>query len=175
MGLTEILNLAVVVSIGIVAVVSIQFKMLKHIFIGAIVMNTLTVVSYILEGGISGAGMCFLAVSQTSVALLFACRDKKMPNWLNIMFVGLYCGLAVISYHQWFDLFSGTAAVLYALAVLQTKSWAYRWITLANCLCWVAYDMLVGAHLILVIHIFYTLSTAVSIIRERRTTKNKII
>lgn len=158
---------------GLVAVTMMQFKSMKKILAGQIISNLLTASSYLLLGGISGAGICLIAIVQTVV--MFAYNVKKVPphRWVIAVFIALYIGCSAIYYKSPIDILSAAAAVTYALSVVQTKSSHSRLWYVFNPMLWMIYDLFVKGYANFVLHLSVFISTFIAILRNDVPKKKK--
>ena len=73
-----------------VAIRMMQCKNMKWLLAGQITANLLTVLSYLLLDGITGAGICLIAVLQSAVMFLYARKKKPVHRPVVIGFILLY-------------------------------------------------------------------------------------
>ena len=148
---------------GVVAVVMMQFKDMKKILAGQILANLLTASTYFLLGGISGAGICFIAIFQTVVMFIYSIKKVTPHRWVIIGFVAMYIACLVIYYKSPVDLLSAAAAITYAFSVVQTKPACSRLWFLFNPLLWLVYDLFTSAYVNIILHAAVFCSTAFAI------------
>lgn len=151
---------------GISAVITMQFKSMKNILIGQIIMNLLTASTYFLLGGFSGAGICLLAIVQTVTMFFYNIKNKKPHKAVIVAFILLYIGCSAFYYTSPVDIFSALAAVCFALSIVQTKASGSRFWYSINPLCWVVYDVYTRAYGNLIMHSVIFISTVIAIIRN---------
>lgn len=152
--------------IGIVAVVMMQFTSMKKILIGQIVANLLTALSYVLLGGLSGAGICIIAILQSVTMFFFNIKGIAPHKAVIAAFVLLYLGCSAYYYRSFIDLFSAASAICYAFSVVQTKPALSRLWYLFNPLFWLVYDIYTRAYGNFVIHLVIFVSTLFAILRN---------
>lgn len=151
---------------GILAIIMMQFKSMKNILIFQIICNLLTASTYLLLGGLSGAGICIIAIVQT--VTMFIYNVKKLPPHKAVIaaFIALYIGCSAFYYSSFIDIFSALAAVCFAFSVVQTKSSLSRLWYLFNPLCWLIYDIFTRAYGNFVLHLVIFVSTFIAILRN---------
>lgn len=149
----------------IISVVSTQIKSMKPILVCKIMANLLSVATYLLLGGISAAGMCFIAIFHSIVSFLFNMKEKKPPLYVALLFMAMYIACSAIYYKSPVDIISGAAAVCFCISLTQTNSTAYRLWFVFNPLLWIVYDVLMMAYGNMVMHGIVLVSTIVAIIR----------
>lgn len=148
---------------GVVAVLMMQFKDMKKILVGQILANLLTASTYFLLGGLSGAGICFIAIFQTVVMFIYSVK-KVPPHRIVIAgFVVLYAVCSVVYYKSPVDILSAAAAITYAFSVAQTKPAYSRLWYLFNPLFWLIYDLFTMAYVNIILHSVVFVSTAFAI------------
>ena len=157
---------AVSILTGIVAVVMIQFTSMKKILVGQIVVNLLSALSYILLGGLSGAGICIIAILQSVTMFFFNIKGISPHKAVIYGFVALYIGCSAYYYQSFIDIFSGISAVCYAFSVVQTKPALSRLWYLFNPLFWLVYDIYTRAYGNFIIHLAIFVSTLFAIFRN---------
>ena len=150
---------------AVVSVVCVQFKNMRHILIGVIASNVLSALTYAFLGGLSGAGVCILAICQAVLVYVYGEKEKAFPALLNLGFIAGYIALSVISYKSIWDVLSAGAAVLYALAVVQKKASVYRILTMCNAIVWILYDVQTMAYTAIITHGILLIATWVAMIR----------
>ena len=101
---------------ALLAVVMMQFKSMKMILLGQITVNLLAASTFFLFGGLSGAGICFVAIIQT-IVMFFYNRKNKLPHIsVTILFILLYIGCSVYYYKSFVDIFSALAAIRHQMS-----------------------------------------------------------
>ena len=148
---------------GVVAVLMMQFKDMKKILVGQILANLLTASTYFLLGGLSGAGICLIAIFQTAVMFVYSL--KKVPPHRVVIggFVVLYAVCSAVYYKSPVDILSAAAAITYAFSVAQTKPAGSRLWYLFNPLFWLIYDLFTMAYVNILLHSAVFLATAFAI------------
>ena len=61
----------------VLAVITMQFKSMRGILIGQTIVNLTSVLTYVLLGGLSGAGICFVAILQSIVMYILNVKNIK--------------------------------------------------------------------------------------------------
>ena len=154
------------------AIITMQFKSMKNILIGQIVINLLAASTYFLLGGFSGAGICFIAIAQTITMFFYNVKNKKPHKAVIIGFILLYFACSAVYYTSPIDIISALAAICFALSIVQTNASGSRiWYSI-NPLCWVVYDIYTKAYGNLIMHLVIFISTAAAIIRNDIMKKN---
>lgn len=151
---------------GVVAVMMMQFKSMKKILIFQIICNLLTASTYLLLGGLSGAGICIIAIVQTVTMFIYNVRKVPPHRLVIALFVALYVGCSIFYFKSFIDIFSGLAAVCFALSVVQTKSSRSRLWYVFNPLFWLIYDIFTRAYGNFALHLTVFISTFLAIIRN---------
>lgn len=149
----------------ILAVVISQFKDMRGILAGRILTNLLSATTYLLLGGLSGAGVCLIAIVHTVIMYIY--NEKKIPPHKSVivLFVTLYVACSAVYYSSPVDIISGVAAVCFALSVVQTKPSCSRLWFVFNPLLWLIYDVFTRAYGNMVLHVIIFISTLAAIIR----------
>lgn len=151
---------------GLTAVLTMQFKGMNKILFGQILANLLTASTYFLLGGITGAGICFIAIVQSVVMFIYDNKGVK-PHLLTIIgFIVIYIVCSALYYESFIDIFSALAAVCFALSVSQTKPAYSRFWYSFNPAFWMVYDIHTRAYVNLIIHLVILVSTITAFIRR---------
>jgi len=152
-----------------------QFKGIKEIVMGQCVSNFLILLTYVLNDGLSGAAVCALATIHTFfIYVLYQKREKKIPVWFVVSSVLAYLICSAFTYKNITDILPTAAAVLFALSVIQSKSWKYRIIILINSLFWIIYDVMISAPIpMMVTHSIAVISVMIGMIRLDIKNKKK--
>lgn len=134
----------VLVTIG--AIINLQLKNKKHMFVLSIVVNLLSALNiYLLGGAASGAIICVVAVFQLFFSLWHDKKqtDAKLPE--KIIFLILYVAGGLVGYESPIDVLSIVAAMLYMFAMFQKKEQNIRLFLLGNMTCWTVYHAVLGS------------------------------
>ncbi len=131
----------------ILAVLSMQFKSMRSILIGQILVNLTSASTYFFLGGFSGAGVCLLAIVQSVVMFMFNIKSIKPKWWYTAIFIAMYVACSVIYFESYVDIFSSLGAICFALSVAQTKPAMARFWYLFNPLCWLVFDLSTKAYI----------------------------
>lgn len=150
----------------VVAIIMMQFKSMKKILIGQIIANLLTASTYFLLGGISGAGICFIAIIQTTVMFILNKKNISVHTAVVALFIFLYIGCSIVYYKTPADILSALAAVCFAISVIQSKPSLSRIWYSFNPLCWIIYDIFNLAYVNLAMHLVVFVSVVISILRN---------
>ena len=153
------------VLITIIAVLMMQFKSMTIILLGQISANLLTATTYFLLGGLSGAGICFIAIIQTVTMFVYN-RKKKTPHIaLILVFIALYIGCCIYYYQSIVDIFSALAAITFALSIAQQDSKKARIWYIFNPICWLIYSFFCQAYGNCITYSIIFVSTLIAMIR----------
>ncbi len=144
--MTYYIGQAVGILVTIGAIVNLQLKNKKHMFILSIVVNLLSALNiYLLDEMGSGAIICVVAVFQLIVSLWHDKKGTEVHLAEKIIFFILYVAAGVITYKSPIDILSIVAAVLYMLAMFQKKEQNIRLFLLGNMTCWTIYHAVLGS------------------------------
>lgn len=150
---------------ALTAVITMQLKKMEWILIGQILANLLTAATYFLLGGLSGAGLCILAIGHTAVMYLFN-RKGIRPHWaVGLGFIALYIACSAYYFESPVDCLSAMGAIFFALSVMQQKPAASRLCYVFNPMFWMIYDVFTLAYVSLLTHFIVFVSTVVAMIR----------
>ena len=124
-------------------VVSSQMKNMRHILLCQMAGNLLSAISSAMLGGLSGAWICGVASVQLLVLFMLDKKGiaKKSRLLLLFLFAIMYAAGTAVVYSSWRDLMSCSGALLFLLAIGQTKSSRYR---IYICICgllWTVYNL----------------------------------
>ena len=150
---------------ALVAVLMMQFKQMRWILAGQIAANLLTAATYLLLGGLSGAGICLLAIVQSVVMFVYAQKQKKPHLAVILLFIALYIACSAYYYASPIDICSALAAVCFALSVVQQRPAASRFFYAINPLCWLIYDLYTRAYGNFIMHVVILISTVWAFVR----------
>ena len=158
--------IGILVTIG--AIVNLQLKKKKHMFILSIVVNILSALNILLlDGFSSGVIICLVADVQIAVAYW---HDKKQTD-INlaekIIFFMLYVAGGLIGFKTWIDILSIVAAALYMFAMFQKKEQNIRLFLMGNMATWTVYHAVLGSTAIFA-QIAGIISSVIALIRYRK-------
>ena len=165
MSITVISQIIGYVACAVTIIYLQQKELIKMLYL-AVLSNFLAGVSNImLPGGLSGAGVCFVASVQTVFSLIYEKKGKKVPLWLSVVFIAGYIGIAACTYKTPLDILPCAGALLYAVAVMQKNPFVYRLCMVANALVWMYYVIRVKNYSLLLTFILQLASTVIAIVR----------
>lgn len=150
---------------AIIAAVMMQCKSLKLILLGQLATNLLVAISYILLGGLSGGGICLIAIAQATVMFFYNQKEKKPHWWVLAIFIAAYVACSAIYYQSFIDIFPAIAAVCFAVSITMSTPFLSRVWYIFNPIAWMVYDIATLAYGNLIIHAIVFISTAVALIR----------
>ena len=150
---------------AILAIVMVQFRGMAMILIGHITTNLLTALSYVFVGGWSGSAICFTAITQSLIMFLYERKGIKPHLAVILLFIAAYITCSVLFYQSIFDIFSGAAAVCFALSIAQEKPFFSRIWFLIDMALWTVYDVSCGQYANLIMHSVILCSVAVALVR----------
>lgn len=147
------------------AILMMQCKNMKWLLVGQITANFLTAFSYLLLNGLSGAGICLIAVLQSAVMFLYNRKEKPIHRPVLIGFILLYVLCSAYYYQSPVDIISGAAAICFCISVTtRTASASRRWYVF-NPIGWMIYDIFTLAYGNLIMHLIVFISTLSAMIR----------
>lgn len=150
---------------ALIAILSLQFKSMRLILVSQIFANLLAGSTYILLGGLSGAGVSIIAVIQAIVMYVLKQKNIKPHFLVTLAFIAAFVAYSVWSYKSPLDLLPMCAAIFYSLSIAQKKPRFFRLFGTINPTFWVAYDAYTLAWVNLLMHLGIFLSGLVGIIR----------
>ena len=152
----------------LIAIWVMQCKNMKIILIGQTMINLLVAISYFLLDGLSGAGICFIAIFQGIWIYFYTGKEKKVPLYLVVGFLVLYIACSIVYYKSAVDLVTAAAALCYAMSIVQQKPALSRLWYLPNPLLWCIYDWYEDAYVNLIMHLIVFASALLGILRLDR-------
>ncbi len=150
---------------GILAAVMMQLKKMKVILLFQLAVNLLTALTYILLGGLSGGGICLIAILQSAVMFFYNKKGRKPHWWVLAIFIAGYVACSVLYYKSFVDVFSALAAICFAVSIAMNTPFMSRVWYVFNPLFWIVYDISPLAYVNLIIHAAVFISTVVALIR----------
>lgn len=145
--MTYYIGQAVGILVTIGAIINLQLKDKKHMYVLSIVVNLLSSLNiYLLSGKLdSGAIICAVAVLQIIMAIWHDKKETSAKIPEMIFFLVLYVGGGLLGYKSPVDILSIAAAVLYMVAMFQKKEQNIRLFLLGNMGCWTVYHTILGS------------------------------
>ncbi len=167
--MTYYIGQAVGILVTIGAIINLQLKEKKQMYILSIVVNLLSSLNiFLLSGKVdSGVIICAVAVLQILMAIWHDKKetDVKIPEM--IFFLVLYVGGGLYGYKSPIDILSIAAAILYMVAMFQKKEQNIRLFLLGNMGCWTIYHTVLGSTAVFA-QIAGIVSSVVALIRYRK-------
>lgn len=159
---------AISVLTALSAIISVQCKNMKGVLAGQIAANLFTALTYILLDGMTGAGLCLIAIVHTVALFVYRNLEINPPLWLTAIFMMLYLGCSVYYFKTFFDVFSTLASVCFVIAMSQEKPERMRIFTSINLSSWIIYDVATMAYVNVIVHFSVLVSTVLAMIRYRK-------
>ena len=150
----------------VTVIMTMQFKSMKHILLGQILANLLSGSTFLLLGGFSGSGVCFIAIAQSAAMFLYERKNKKPHPAVITGFIALYIGCSAYCYQSFVDIFSCLGAISFAISIAQKKPSVSRLWYLLNPVFWMVYSISTRAYGNIIMHVLVFTSTAAAILRN---------
>ncbi len=162
---------AVGILVAIGAVVNLQLKKKRQMFLLSIVVNLLSALNILLLGQ-SGSGVVIMVVAIVQL-LLALWHDKKGTDAKlieKILFFVLYVLGGALAYKTPIDLLSIVAAVCYMFAMFQKKEQNIRLFLLVNMSSWTVYFIIIKSTAVFA-QIAGIISSLIAMYRYRKNKK----
>ena len=145
------------------AIIGAQMKDKKKYLLFYALSYCFFVINMILLKAYSGAINCFILMILTLISSKF--EDKKIPNWLIIIFTIAILVGNVITYKNVFSLLPAIASIIYLVILMSKSMKKIRFNTFILRTLWAIYDFIVKAYTTFGLDIFSVLSTIIAIYR----------
>ncbi len=156
----------IIVTVG--AIINLQLKDKKHMFILSIAVNLLAALNIYLLGQLgSGVIINVIAVFQILLSLWHDKKGTDITLSEKIIFLVLYIAGGMAGYKSLVDLLSIVAAIFYMLAMFQKKEQNIRFFLLANMSSWTVYHIILGSTAVFA-QIAGIISSLIAIYRYRK-------
>lgn len=149
----------------LINVITMQQKDKKNILIGLTFVNLTAIICYCFLKSYSAVIVDAIAMVQTYIKYRFDQQDKKMPIYLQLIFIAISIIGGIFTSHNLLDVIPIICLVLYTLSILQSKEKNIRLFTVANILGWMIYDFYAKAYVGILFSLFTLTSTIIAIIR----------
>ena len=150
---------------ALIAILSLQLKNMKAILACQITANLLAGSTYVLLGGLSGAGVSIIAVIQAIVMFILKMKEIEPHFLVTLAFIAAFAAYSIWSYKSPLDLLPMGAAIFYSLSVAQKNPRRFRAFGTINPTFWLAYDIYTLAFVNFLMHFGIFVSGVVGIIR----------
>ena len=150
---------------ALIAILSLQLKNMKAILVCQISANLLAGSTYILLGGLSGAGVSIIAVIQAIVMFVLKQKNIEPHFTVTLAFIAAFAAYSIWSYKSPLDLLPMGAAIFYSLSVAQKNPRRFRLFGTINPTFWLAYDIYTLALVNFLVHFGIFISGVVGIVR----------
>ena len=161
------------VLVTIAAVLSLQFKKMKHVLAMQVLANSLLMLNYWLLDAFSGATIALIAIAQTVVMFVVRLFENKMSKKTNTIltiaittiFAVIFIASAIKTYKTPIDILSAAASMAFCFCIVQKKASVCRIFAVANSVFWIGYDIGTFAWTTILTHGFSLASALIGIIR----------
>ena len=150
---------------ALIAILSLQLKNMKAILACQISANTLAGLTYVLLGGLSGAGVSIIAVIQAIVMYVLKVKNVNPHFTVTLAFIAAFAAYSIWSYTSPLDLLPMGAAIFYSLSIAQKNPRRFRAFGTINPTFWLAYDIYTLALVNFLMHLGIFISGVVGVIR----------
>lgn len=168
--------------VTIAAVLSLQFKKMKHVLAMQVLANSLLMLNYWLLDAFSGATIALIAIAQTVIMFVVRLFENKMSKKANniltvsitVVFAVIFIISAINTYKAPVDILSATASMAFCFCIVQKNASVCRIFALANSVFWIGYDIGTFAWTTILTHGFSLASALIGIIRLDLRKKDNI-
>lgn len=151
------------------SICSMQFKKRRSILAALFCLNLFAALSMIFLGSLSATYISFLAVIEILINHFFESRKKPVPGFV----VGLYAlatiAIGIATYAAPTDLIAIACAFIFCITILAKKEQDIRKLTLVNQSLWLIFNVFVGAYALVCSNTLTIISTALALLRYRKT------
>lgn len=165
--------------VTIAAVLSMQFKNMKHVLAMQVLANSLLALNYLLiflsgqTANLSGVFVAAIAIVQTVTMFVVRLSEEKMSKKTNnvltasitAVFAIIFIILAIKTYKTPVDILSGLASMAFCFCIVQKKASVCRIFAATNSILWIGYDIGTLAWTTIITHGFSLSSSLIGIIR----------
>ena len=158
--------IGILVTIG--AIVNLQLKKKKHMYILSIIVNILSALNILLlDGFSSGVIICLVADIQIGMAFWHDKKQTDVHIAEKIVFFALYVAGGLIGFGEWSDILSIIAAAFYMFAMFQKKEQNIRLFLMGNMITWTVFHAIIGSTAIFA-QLAGIVSSVIALIRYRK-------
>ena len=140
-------------------------KSKKIILILGFAISVFYMTGYILLGAWTGAIVNAISIFR---AVWFFVNNKKgkTKDYLSLIFFEIvYITSGIITFANWFDIFSVFAALIYTYSIWQQSITFFRWSALVVSACWVVYNLCCGSIMGLIVELILVVFEIIGIIK----------
>lgn len=150
-------------------VASVQFKKKKNILLVQGFASMSYFIVYFILGAYSGCAIELIEQTKDFVFYFFERKDKIIPVTLLILFVGLLITASILTYDGIISLLPLIINLAYFISSYFKNPKYIRIVMLICGFIWLAYNILVGAYIIIIGNVLEIISAIISLIRYRDT------
>ena len=142
-----------------------QLNQKKQIMMTYILADFLHATNLVLLGGYSAAMINIVAGIQTFINYFFDKKEKKIPNWLIIVYLVVSVSLASLTISNAIDVIPIICAVSYIMLITVQKESTIRKFSLLNAGFWFIYDILIQNYSVALFDFMIVVSTLIGMYR----------
>lgn len=142
-----------------------QLNQKKQIMMTYILVDFLHATNLVLLGGYSAAMINIVAGIQTFINYFFDKKEKKIPNWLIIIYLVVSVSLASLTVSNGIDVIPIICAVSYIMLITVQKESTIRKFSLLNAGFWFIYDILIQNYAVALFDFMIVVSTLIGMYR----------
>lgn len=150
---------------SLISVITMQFKDKRKILIEMILVNFVSLFSFLILKKYSAIVVCLIAIVQTYIKFKFDQKNKKVPVTIQVILIIISILSGFLTFKTWFDILPVASLVFYTLSVLQSKEKNFRLYTLGKVCGWIVYDFYAKAYTGFVFYVCILISTIIALIR----------
>lgn len=152
-------------------VASVQFKEKKHILLTQAFASMCYFVAYFILGAYSGCAIELIEQSKDFVFYGFEKKNKKIPVFMLVIFVGLLIIASILTFDGFVSLLPLIINLAYFISSYMKNPKYIRIVMLICGFIWLAYNILIGAYIIIIGNALEIVSAIVSLVRYKEKTK----
>lgn len=142
-----------------------QLNQKKQIMMAYILANFLHATNLCLLGGYSAAIINIVAGIQTFINYFFDKKEKKIPNWLVIIYLIVSVSLAGLTVSSGIDVIPIICAISYIMLITVQKEATIRKLSLLNEGLWLIYDIIIQNYAVALFDFMIVVSTLIGMYR----------
>lgn len=169
--ISEILGVFVL----LVSIASLNCKSMSLLVIFQCAANVFVVCQYAIRGEISSSGVCAVGAVETLIIYLLSRKGKKLPVCLTVVFTAIALAFPVASvlmenreFNFVSDLFPMIAAVLFNIAMVQSRSSVSRVLMFMNAFLWLLLNIVNPSVSLIITYVVLEVFNVVGIVRLDR-------
>lgn len=149
----------------IIYCVSLQTTKREKLLKALIICNVFYCLQYLMLNAYAALFSCLIGAVRSIIFVKYEKENKPVSLWILLLVIGITIYSGILSYNGLISLIPIITGIMYSIAVWQPNLKIFRINSVINALCWIFYNIQVGAYVSILSSIIELISGSIAIIK----------